>query len=53
MSPQAEVIEPNFARRDFHERKYEIFKMMYEHQLAYRRIMSGANAELASAVNAD
>ena len=39
MSPQAEVIQPNLARSDFHQRKYETFKLMYEHQLAYRNIM--------------
>lgn len=39
MSPAAEVIEPNFANRDFHERKYKVFKLMYEHQQEYRRMM--------------
>lgn len=42
MSPPAEVIEPNFAARDFHAAKYEVFKLMYEHQLEYKRIMNGA-----------
>lgn len=42
MSPQAEVIKSNFAARDFHAAKYEVFKLLYEHQLEYKRIMNGA-----------
>jgi len=41
MSPKAEVIEPNLERSDFHRRKYEVFKLMYEHQKEYRRVMGG------------
>jgi ribulose kinase len=39
MSPQAEVIHPDNARRAFHEAKYRVFKRMYEHQQEYREIM--------------
>jgi FGGY-family pentulose kinase len=42
MSPRAEVIRPNTARRAFHEAKYRVFKRMYEHQQEYRQIM-GSN----------
>ena len=40
MSPNAETIEPNFDSRDFHERKYRVFKLMYEHQQEYREIIN-------------
>ncbi len=40
MSPTAEVIAPNLANKDFHERKYRVFKLMYEHQREYRKIMN-------------
>jgi FGGY-family pentulose kinase len=39
MSPRAEVIEPNPVDAEFHARKYQVFKLMYEHQLEYRRLM--------------
>jgi FGGY-family pentulose kinase len=39
MSPRAEVIRPNGARRAFHEAKYRVFKRMYEHQQEYRQTM--------------
>lgn len=39
MSPRAEVIRPNAARRAFHEAKYGVFKRMYEHQQEYRQLM--------------
>ena len=42
MSPRAEVIEPNPADAEFHARKYRVFKLMYEHQLEYRRLMTAA-----------
>jgi D-ribulokinase len=42
MSPQAEVIESNLANAEFHERKYQVFQLMYEHQLEYRRLMAAA-----------
>ncbi len=45
MSPKAETIEPNLKNRDFHERKYEVFKLMYEHHREYREIMSEKKAE--------
>jgi FGGY-family pentulose kinase len=44
MSPRAEVIRPNAARRTFHEAKYRVFKRMYEHQQEYRQIM-GRNGD--------
>lgn len=42
MSPRAEAIRPDFERRDFHQRKYQVFKLMYEHQREYRQLMSAA-----------
>jgi len=39
MSPRAEVIKPDLSTRDFHDAKYEVFKLMYEHQQQYRQIM--------------
>ena len=40
MSPNAETIAPDFDNRNFHERKYRVFKLMYEHQREYRRLMN-------------
>lgn len=40
MSPKAEVIEPHTGRNSFHERKYQVFKSMYQHQLQYRQLMN-------------
>ncbi len=42
MSPQAEVVEPDHSTGAFHQAKYEVFQLMYEHQLEYRRVMNGA-----------
>ena len=53
MSPQAEMIEPNDSTSDFHQAKYEVFQLMYEHQLAYRQIMNGAIRERGKATNAE
>lgn len=54
MSSPAEVIKPNFAVRDFHAAKYEVFKLMYQHQLEYKRIMNGAlQGQTAIASSAD
>ncbi|MGH9899607.1 MAG: FGGY-family carbohydrate kinase [Pyrinomonadaceae bacterium] len=39
MSPRAEVIKPDRSTSDFHNAKYEVFKLMYDHQQQYRRIM--------------
>ncbi len=39
MSPRAEVIKPERAASDFHDAKYEVFKLMYDHQQQYREIM--------------
>jgi hypothetical protein len=39
MSPRAEVIRPDPARRPFHDAKYRVFKRMYEHQQEYRQMM--------------
>ena len=50
MSPTAEVIAPNPATFDFHEAKYEVFKLMYQHQLEYKRIMNGVSREMRVAV---
>jgi FGGY-family pentulose kinase len=40
MSPRAEVIKPNRETSEFHDSKYEVFKLMYGHQQQYRRIMA-------------
>ena len=48
MSPAAETVEPNFSNRDFHERKYRVFKLMYEHQREYREIMDEKRSELST-----
>jgi FGGY-family pentulose kinase len=42
MSPRAELIKPNPANAEFHARKYQVFKLLYEHQLEYRRLMTAA-----------
>ena len=39
MSKAARVVEPAAAARDYHERKYQVFKRMHEDQLAYRAMM--------------
>lgn len=39
MSPRAEIIRPDRSTSDFHNAKYEVFKLMYDHQQQYRRIM--------------
>jgi ribulose kinase len=39
MSPQAEVIQPASSKREFHDAKYKVFKLMYEHQLEYKKIV--------------
>ncbi len=53
MSPQAEVVEPNTSTGAFHQAKYQVFQLMYEHQLAYRRVMDGAIGERSTATNAE
>lgn len=53
MSPRAEVITPNATTRDFHQAKYEVFRLMYQHQLEYRQIMSGAVRERRRTTNAE
>lgn len=53
MTPEAEVIEPNISRSSFHDKKYEVFKLMYEHQLEYKKIMSGENAVHSQAMSAE
>jgi FGGY-family pentulose kinase len=39
MSPRAQRIKPAPATNDFHSAKYEVFKLMYDHQQQYRQIM--------------
>lgn len=46
MSPRAEVIRPNRSTSDFHNAKYEVFKLMYNHQQQYRQIMEAASRHL-------
>jgi len=41
MSAIGGVIYPDESRRIFHDRKYRVFKLMYEHQMEYNRIMKG------------
>jgi ribulose kinase len=42
MSPRAEVTSPRSTAAEFHARKYEVFKAMYEHQREYRRLRNGS-----------
>lgn len=53
MSANAEVIAPDETRADFHRRKYEVFKLMYQHQYDYRKIMGGANEATIATANAE
>lgn len=53
MSPQAEVVEPDKSTGEFHQAKYEVFQLMYENQLEYKRIMNGAVRERGKATNAE
>jgi FGGY-family pentulose kinase len=39
MSPPALRIKPDLSTSDFHSAKYEVFKLMYDHQQQYRQIM--------------
>ena len=39
MSPRAELIAPDRTTAGFHEAKYAVFKLMYDHQQQYRRVM--------------
>lgn len=41
MSPKAVKISPNADTKDFHEAKYKVFKLMYEHQKEYKQLMKG------------
>lgn len=40
MASRCEVVRPNPALRDYHERKYKVFRLMVEDQLKYRQIMN-------------
>ena len=40
MSGNAEVIEPVVNTAAFHEKKYQVFKLMYEHQQEYKKLMN-------------
>ncbi|MBA3441252.1 MAG: FGGY-family carbohydrate kinase [Pyrinomonadaceae bacterium] len=42
MSPAAAVVKPDTTRRGFHNAKYEVFKLMYEHQQEYKRMVKRA-----------
>jgi FGGY-family pentulose kinase len=39
MSAKGKVIEPDTSHTAFHERKYRVFKLMYEHLTEYNKIM--------------
>lgn len=41
MSAAGEVIRPDPSLRQYHDRKYRIFKLMYDHQQMYNRIIGG------------
>ncbi|MGH9901887.1 MAG: FGGY-family carbohydrate kinase, partial [Pyrinomonadaceae bacterium] len=49
MSPRAEVVRPRPESSAFHGRKYEVFKLMYEHQQEYRRIVQSSRAPSGAA----
>lgn len=38
-SSKCEVVRPNPAIRDYHERKYKVFRQLIEDQFKYKRIM--------------
>jgi FGGY-family pentulose kinase len=42
MSPRATAIAPDRETARFHDAKYEVFKLMYDDQVHYRRVMEGA-----------
>ncbi len=43
MSAARDTVEPEAgAIADYHARKHRVFQRMYEDQMAYRRIMAGA-----------
>ena len=42
MSSRCDVVRPNPALRDYHERKYKIFRRMVEDQLKYKEIMNSS-----------
>lgn len=44
MSPRPQAIRPRPPDASFHARKYEVFKLMYEEQRGYRRIMTEGGA---------
>ena len=39
MSAIGQTVQPRTASRQYHERKYAVFRRMYDDQLAYRAIM--------------
>ncbi len=39
MGGDGKVCRPNSAMKDYHDRKYKVFRMMGEDQIKYRRIM--------------
>lgn len=39
MASSCKAVRPNIINRDFHERKYKVFRAMVEDQLKYRNIM--------------
>ncbi|WP_159994570.1 FGGY-family carbohydrate kinase [Roseomonas sp. 18066] len=45
MSGAGETIRPNEAAKIYHEKKYAIFKEMYEDQIKYRKIMEARPGE--------
>lgn len=39
MASRCDVVQPNPALRDYHDRKYKVFRHMVEDQLKYKQIM--------------
>lgn len=40
MGSKSQVVQPSSAHRDYHERKYKVFREMLDDQLKYKRIMA-------------
>lgn len=40
MASRCDVVRPNPLFRDYHERKYQVFRQMVEDQLKYKKIMN-------------
>jgi FGGY-family pentulose kinase len=45
MSRIAKRVEPNLQAKPFHDRKFQVFRALYEHQLEYRKLMSAPGSD--------